>query len=89
MIEINNLEKSYGSKKAIDIAQYSIADGDMLGLVGNNGAGKTTLFRLILDLVKADQGTGKTSPAPTSTTASSSTTSRPRNTSTSSAACTG
>ena len=29
----------------------------MLGLVGNNGAGKTTLFRLILDLVKADQGT--------------------------------
>ena len=57
MIEINNLEKSYGSKKAIDIAQYSIADGDMLGLVGNNGAGKTTLFRLILDLVKADTGT--------------------------------
>ena len=57
MIEINNLEKSYGSKKAIDIPQYSIADGDMLGLVGNNGAGKTTLFRLILDLVKADQGT--------------------------------
>ena len=57
MIEINNLEKSYGSKKAIDIPQYSIADSDMLGLVGNNGAGKTTLFRLILDLVKADAGT--------------------------------
>ena len=57
MIEINDLQKSYGSKKAIDIARYSIADGDMLGLVGNNGAGKTTLFRLILDLVRADQGT--------------------------------
>lgn len=28
----------------------------MLGLVGNNGAGKTTLFRLILDLLQADQG---------------------------------
>src|SRR3712207_6893236 len=28
----------------------------MLGLVGNNGAGKTTLFRLILDLLKADNG---------------------------------
>ena len=28
----------------------------MLGLVGNNGAGKTTLFRLILDLLKADDG---------------------------------
>ena len=29
----------------------------MLGLVGNNGAGKTTLFRLMLDLIKADEGT--------------------------------
>ena len=57
MIEITDLQKNYGSKRAIDIARYSIADGDMLGLVGNNGAGKTTLFRLILDLVKADQGT--------------------------------
>lgn len=57
MIEITDLQKNYGSKRAIDIEHYSIADGDMLGLVGNNGAGKTTLFRLILDLVKADRGT--------------------------------
>ncbi len=56
MIEIDQLEKSYGPKKAIDIEHYSIASGDLLGLVGNNGAGKTTLFRLILDLVKADAG---------------------------------
>ena len=28
----------------------------MLGLVGNNGAGKTTLFRIMLDLLKADDG---------------------------------
>ena len=56
MIEINHLQKNYGSKRAVDIDRYTIADGDMLGLVGNNGAGKTTLFRLILDLVKADAG---------------------------------
>ena len=56
MIEITNLLKTYGSKRAIDIDHYTIADGDMLGLVGNNGAGKTTLFRLILDLVRADRG---------------------------------
>ncbi len=56
MIEITNLLKTYGSKRAIDIDHYTIADGDMLGLVGNNGAGKTTLFRLILDLVRADHG---------------------------------
>ena len=57
MIEITDLQKTYGSKRAVYIEHYTIADGDMLGLVGNNGAGKTTLFRLILDLVKADTGT--------------------------------
>ncbi len=56
MIEIDQLQKNYGSKKAIDIDHYIINRGDLLGLVGNNGAGKTTLFRLILDLVKADEG---------------------------------
>lgn len=56
MITINNLQKFFGSQKAVDIEAYQINRGDMLGLVGNNGAGKTTLFRLILDLLKADRG---------------------------------
>lgn len=56
MINICNLEKYFGTKKAIDIESYTIHSGEMLGLVGNNGAGKTTLFRLILDLLKADRG---------------------------------
>lgn len=56
MIYIQNLQKIFGEKKAVDIESYRINAGDMLGLVGNNGAGKTTLFRLILDLLKADQG---------------------------------
>ena len=57
MITINNLQKHFGSKTAIDIEHYDIAQGDMLGLVGNNGAGKTTLFRLMLDLLQTDRGT--------------------------------
>ena len=56
MITINNLQKYFGEKKAVDIHNYTIQQGDMIGLVGNNGAGKTTLFRLILDLLKADAG---------------------------------
>lgn len=56
MITIDNLQKSFGDKTAVDIDNYTIQQGDMLGLVGNNGAGKTTLFRLILDLLKADHG---------------------------------
>lgn len=55
-IRIENLKKSFGEKTAVDINEFTIRDGDMLGLVGNNGAGKTTLFRLILDLIKADEG---------------------------------
>ena len=55
-IQIENLKKSFGEKVAVDIENYEIKDGEMLGLVGNNGAGKSTLFRLMLDLVKADGG---------------------------------
>ncbi|MBO4314537.1 MAG: ABC transporter ATP-binding protein [Prevotella sp.] len=55
-IQINNLKKSFGEKVAVDISQFTIHHGDIVGLVGNNGAGKTTLFRLLLDLLKADEG---------------------------------
>ena len=55
-IQVNDLKKTFGEKTAVNINAFTIHDGDILGLVGNNGAGKTTLFRLILDLIKADQG---------------------------------
>ena len=58
MITIDKLKKNFGEKIAVDIEHYEINQGDMLGLVGNNGAGKTTLFRLMLDLLKADDGKG-------------------------------
>ena len=56
MITITNLKKQFGENTAVDIDHFTINDGDILGLVGNNGAGKTTLFRLMLDLLKADNG---------------------------------
>ncbi|MBE6260671.1 MAG: ABC transporter ATP-binding protein [Prevotella sp.] len=56
MITISNLKKQFGETCACDIPSFTINDGDILGLVGNNGAGKTTLFRLLLDLLKADEG---------------------------------
>lgn len=55
-ILINDLKKTFGQKTAVSIPQFTIHHADILGLVGNNGAGKTTLFRLLLDLLKADQG---------------------------------
>lgn len=55
-IQITNLKKSFGDKTAVDIPAFTFNSGDIIGLVGNNGAGKTTLFRLMLDLIKADEG---------------------------------
>jgi len=56
MIEIKNLSKKFGDKTALDIEEYHISPGEMIGLVGNNGAGKTTLFRLMVDLLDATTG---------------------------------
>ncbi len=56
MITISNLKKAFGETIASDIPSFNINDGDILGLVGNNGAGKTTLFRMLLDLLKPDEG---------------------------------
>ena len=56
MITIRNLKKVFGETIACDIPALEINDGDILGLVGNNGAGKTTLFRMMLDLLKPDDG---------------------------------
>ena len=56
MITISNLKKAFGETLACDIPELTINDGDILGLVGNNGAGKTTLFRMLLDLLKPDEG---------------------------------
>ena len=56
MITISNLKKNFGETVASNIDSFNVADGDILGLVGNNGAGKSTLFRILLDLLKADTG---------------------------------
>ena len=55
-IKIENLKKIYGENTVIDIPEMTISDGQLIGLVGNNGAGKTTLMRLMLDLIKANEG---------------------------------
>ncbi len=57
MIKIENLKKSFGTTIACNIPELTINNRDILGLVGNNGAGKTTLFRMLLDLLKPDEGT--------------------------------
>ena len=56
ILEIKNLKKSYNNKKVLDIDFLEIEEKSIFGLRGKNGAGKSTLMKLILGLVKKDQG---------------------------------
>ncbi|TKC07652.1 ABC transporter ATP-binding protein [Pedobacter frigoris] len=56
ILEISNLKKTYGSRTVVNINELQINEGETIGLVGNNGAGKTTLFRMLLDLIRPDEG---------------------------------
>ncbi|MDD3027412.1 MAG: ATP-binding cassette domain-containing protein [Erysipelotrichaceae bacterium] len=54
--QIENLHKSFGSKKVLQGVDLHVVSGEALGLLGRNGAGKTTIIRIILDLFGSDQG---------------------------------
>ena len=56
MIEIKNVTKKYGSKKAIDDVSFSVNDGDIFAFIGHNGAGKTTLIKSIVGVHDFDSG---------------------------------
>ncbi|MDD7266698.1 MAG: ABC transporter ATP-binding protein [Lachnospiraceae bacterium] len=52
MIELEQLEVSYGDKKALNLQKrLQIKNGEKVGLIGSNGAGKSTLIKAILGLV--------------------------------------
>lgn len=56
MIEIKNLNKSFGEVKAINSLSLTLPEGSVLGLVGSNGAGKSTLLRILSGVYSADSG---------------------------------
>jgi len=56
MLQVSNLDKSYGQQVLFDKVGFTISPGERLGLVGRNGHGKTTLFRLILGQEHQDSG---------------------------------
>jgi len=56
MIQINALNKNYGSLQALSSVDVEIEPGRIMAVLGPNGAGKTTLIKSILGLVKPDSG---------------------------------
>lgn len=55
-LKIENVNKSYGTKKVVDNISFSIDKPGVFGLLGTNGAGKTTTIRMILGILKKDSG---------------------------------
>ena len=56
LLSVNNISKSFGSKKALVNITFSALSGKITGLLGPNGAGKTTLIRIILGIIPPDSG---------------------------------
>lgn len=52
MLQVKNLNKSFGSKQVLFDINFKADNGKILGLIGKNGSGKTTLFHSILKFVK-------------------------------------
>jgi ABC-2 type transport system ATP-binding protein len=55
-LEIRDLSKSFGERRALDGVSLTVSAGEILGLLGPNGAGKTTLVRSVAGRVEPDGG---------------------------------
>ena len=53
---LKNVSKSYGDKKVVDNVSLKLEKPGVYGLLGTNGAGKTTTIRMILGILKKDEG---------------------------------
>jgi ABC-2 type transport system ATP-binding protein len=55
-IEVRGLVKRYGELVAVDNVDLTVEAGDVFGYLGPNGAGKTTSLRMMLGLIRPDEG---------------------------------
>jgi ABC-type multidrug transport system ATPase subunit len=56
-IELQNVVKTFGEKRAVNGVSFSIPEGAVFGLIGPNGAGKTTTFSMLAGYLEPTQGT--------------------------------
>ena len=56
MIRVENVSKSFGSKKALHQISFEIKEGEIFGFLGPSGSGKTTMINVLTGQLTADQG---------------------------------
>ena len=56
MLEVKNVVKTYGDKKALNDVSFTVNDGEIFAFIGHNGAGKTTLIKAIVGIHEFDSG---------------------------------
>jgi ABC-2 type transport system ATP-binding protein len=59
MIELINISKSYGKKRAVEDLSLTVKGGELFGFLGPNGAGKTTTIKIMTGLLRAESGQAK------------------------------
>jgi ABC-2 type transport system ATP-binding protein len=57
IVEVRNLQKSFGGRQVLAGIDLTAAEGTVLALLGPNGAGKTTTIRILTTLTRPDAGT--------------------------------
>src|SRR5947208_17184838 len=56
VMEVRNIQKSFGGIVAVDDVSFDVHEGEILGIIGPNGSGKSTLFNCILGQLKPNAG---------------------------------
>lgn len=56
ILELKNVSKTMGKKKAVDNVSFTVNSGEIFGFLGPNGAGKTTTIKMITGLLSIDEG---------------------------------
>lgn len=56
ILTLNNVSKKFGNKQVVKNLSFEVPQNRVYGFIGKNGAGKTTTMKMILGLVKADEG---------------------------------